>query len=163
MPDDICGHPTADGDPCQNPASDGDSCWIPAHGGSADAGHRQSKFNDERAEKAKAAARKGMSKSGCARAAGVELPTLNRWLNEHEGFRSAFTRARHEGEQRLVTGPLFNDEMEAREMDGQHARFLLSTSFDYVKTEKKELEDVTEGSDGFGTTIVLDSEYVDDE
>jgi hypothetical protein len=25
-------------------------------------------------------------------------------------------------------------------MDGQHARFLLSSSFEYVKTEKQELE-----------------------
>ena len=30
-------------------------------------------------------------------------------------------------------------------------------------TDKRQLEDVTEGEGGFGTTIVLDSEYVDDE
>jgi len=159
MTDDTCGHPTADGSPCQNPPTGGDSCWIPSHGGSANAGHRQSKFNDERAEKAKEAARQGMSKAGCARAAGVDRHTLERWLSEREGFRTAFMRARHEGEHRLVTEALWNDENAEREIDGQHARFLLSTSFDYVKTEKTEVEDVTEDGFGSGTEIVVTGKY----
>ena len=164
---DKCNHPLPGGGTCDNPATDGDTCWIPSHGGDADTTpHRPDKFNDDRAERAIEAAREGFSKAGCARAAGVSHTALERWLDsnpEYDGgyFRAAFTRARHQGERKLVKGPLVNDPMEDREVDGQHARFLLSTSFDYVKTEKRELEDVSDG-DGFGTTVVLDSEYVDE-
>jgi len=167
MTDEPCRHETTSGGACQNPTTeDGDPgrCWIPSHN-DADAENptgRHSKFTAERAEEVKQAARQGMSKAGCARAAGVGEATLQRWLEDNDEFRSGFTRARSEGEQKLVTGPLFSDEEASREMDGQHARFLLSTSFDYQKTEKKELEDVTEGDGGFGPTIVLDSEYVED-
>jgi hypothetical protein len=34
---------------------------------------------------------------------------------------------------------------------------------DHGPTDKHEHEDVTEGEGGFGSTIILDSEYVDDE
>jgi len=74
----------------------------------------------------------------------------------------AFVRARSAGEQRLLTAALEKGPDGHTEIDGSHARFILSTSFDYVKTEKRELEDVSEGDAGFGTTIVLDSDYVDE-
>jgi hypothetical protein len=41
--------------------------------------------------------------------------------------------------------------------------FVASASYGYVKEERRELEDVTDGDGGFGTTVVLDSEYVEDE
>jgi hypothetical protein len=167
MPDETCGAETAAGTPCQHPTTeegDPDRCWIDAHNDAAtgvDTG-RDFAIEESDHDAILDAARMGASKAGCARAAGVDKASLLRYLDAHEDFRTAFTQARAKGEQRLITGPLFTEEDAVREMDGQHARFLLSTSFDYQKTEKKELEDVTEGSDGFGTTIVLDSEYVDD-
>jgi hypothetical protein len=176
MSDDVCGHPTAGGDgpPCQHPTTDDgdpDRCWEQAHNDSetdAGASGREWAIDDEDHDDILEAARDGFSKAGCARAAGVDEKSLQRYLDAdgHEEFRRAFMRARHKGEQTLVKGPLVEHPDApggGPEIDGQHARFLLSTSFDYQKTEKKELEDVTEGSDGFGTTVVLDSEYVDDE
>lgn len=153
MSDDICGHPTqgGDGPPCQNPATDEGHCWLDAHGGDTEVG-RDFTLSPADHDDILNAARGGMSKSGCARAAGVAKSQLDRYLDAHDEFRAAFTRARHEGERKLVRGPLWNEEDELREMDGQHARFLLSTSFDYVKTEKKELEHSGEGGGG----IVID-------
>jgi len=87
------------------------------------------------------AARDGLSKAGCARTAGTQKQNLQRYLEAEENadFRDAFARARARGERRLLAGPLVDREGEP-DMDGQHARFILSTSFDYVKTEKRELE-----------------------
>jgi len=160
-----CGYPTqgGDGPPCEHPATDGDSCWIDAHGGDADPGGRPNKFTDERAEDAIQAAREGFSKAGCARAAGVTPPTLNNWLDanpDYDGgeFLQAFTRARHKGERVLLQGALYDEPEEqqkhTRTVNDQHARFLLSTSFDYVKTERKELT----GEDG--GAIEVDSDVV---
>lgn len=144
--DDICGHPTADGSPCQNPATDGDSCWLDSHGGSASPSGRDFSIDESDHDDILQAARDGMSKTGCARAAGVSRSQLNRYLDHHEQFRSAFMRARHTGEQKLVKGPLIDDPDDPVDIDGQHARFLLSTSFDYKKTEKQEVEHSSDGS-----------------
>lgn len=149
----VCGHPTegGDGPPCQNPATEDGHCWLDAHGGDTEVG-RDFSLSEEDHDTILQAARDGMSKAGCARAAGVSDTELQRYLDAHDDFRGAFTRARHEGERKLVKGPLYNEEDAIREMDGQHARFLLSTSFDYSKTEKKELEHSGE-VDGFEFTI----------
>lgn len=172
MSDDVCGAPTqgGDGPPCQHPTTDdgdADRCWIDAHNdASTDAapGGRPFAIEASDHDAILQAASEGFSKAGCARAAGVDEKSLARYLDAHDEFRRSFMRARHEGEKELLRAPLKDSpDPAAPDYDSQHARFLLSTSFDYVKTEKKELEDVTEGSDGFGTTVVLDSEYVDDE
>jgi len=164
MTDEVCGAETTDGGECQNRAGENGRCWIPSHNDpDAENPHgRDFSIAEDDHEDILQAARIGMSKSGCARAAGVSHTELRRYLDSNENFRSAFMRARSKGERRLVEEALFERDDQPN-MNDQHARFLLSTSFDYVKTEKKELEDVTEGSDGFGTTVVLDSEYVDDE
>jgi hypothetical protein len=157
---DECGASTADGSACELPGSYPDGrCYHHTDEADADSGGRPTKFTDDRAERAKDAAQEGMSKAGCARAAGVGKATLERWLNERDNFRNAFTRARHEGEQKLVTGPLYDDPDDPVDIDGQHARFLLSTSFDYVKTEKQEVEDVTDDGFGSGTEIIISGEY----
>jgi len=135
----ICGYETAKGTPCQNPATEDGHCWLKAHGGDVQNG-RDFEIGESDHDDILEAARMGASKAGCARAAGVEPPSLNRYLDSHADFRSAFTRARAKGEQRLLSGPLWNEDGAEREMDGQHARFLLSTSFDYSKTEKKEVD-----------------------
>jgi len=153
---DICGYETAAGTPCQNPVTDGDSCWLRQHGGDAKPSGRPSALDESDHETILDAAESGLSKAGCARAAGVDEATLRRYLDRNDEFRRAFARARKVGETRLVQGGLLDDEV-----DTSMAKFLLSTSFEYVKTEKRELEDVTEGDGGFGTTVVLDSEYVD--
>ena len=67
-------------------------------------------------------------------------------------------RARHKGERTLLKGPLVEREGEAESIDGQHARFLLSTSFDYQKTEKRELEHSGEVS---GSLFELPPEVTD--
>lgn len=175
MSDDaVCGHPTqgGDGPPCQNPPGENGRCHIPSHNdpGAENPG-RPSKYTEERAREAIDAAADGFSKAGCARAAGVGEQTLLDWLAEDhavdgENFSEAFMRARHKGERTLVKGPLV-DHPDAPgggpEVDGQHARFLLATSFDYQKTEKRELEDVTEGDGGFGTNIIVSGEYDPDD
>ena len=165
MPTDAtCGHPTAGGDgpPCKLPASKSDGrCHHHTETDERANGGREWTIDESDHEDILDAARIGASKAGCARAAGTGIDQLQRYLDAHDGFREAFTRARHRGERRLITEPLVDsDAPDAPDMDGQHARFLLKTSFKYA--EKQELEDVTEGDGGFGTTVVLDSEYVDD-
>lgn len=140
---DYCGWPTSDGSACEHPASDDETgrCWQ--HTDNARTGGRPSKFDDERARQAVRAAREAKSKAGCARAALVDKHTLHRWLEKNptfetqsgdrEQFRNAFSRARSEGERVLLQGGLRNDDI-----DSGMARFILSTSYGYVKTERKE-------------------------
>jgi len=144
--DDICGAECADGTPCEHPAG---SCPVASH--DPDAGDdvenpqgRPSKFTDERAQDAIEAAREGLSKAGCERAAGVGDGTLTNWLEadpefttsdgEQAQFFRAFRRARRVGESSLVDGGLHDDEV-----DSSMAKFLLASSYDYKKTEKKEV------------------------
>lgn len=144
MPDDICGAECVDGSECQNPAG---ACPVPSHSDpDAENPHGRDFTIDESDHDAiLQAARDGMSKSGCARAAGVAKSQLDRYLEAHEDFRSAFKRARHEGERFLVREALVDQPGDERDIDGQHARFLLSTSFEYVKTERQEVEHQGEG------------------
>jgi hypothetical protein len=156
---DRCGYPTDEsGDPCKNSVTDDgdpDRCWIDAHNASDVTDHgqpgRPSKFNDERARDAIEAARQSKSLGGCARAAGISKQGfISRWLENEdltftdtEGrerrFVDAFADAREDGETVLVQGGLRNDNV-----DTSMAKFLLSTSYDYVKTERRELT----GEDG---------------
>jgi len=136
---DICGAECVDGSECQHPAG---SCPVPSHhtDGADNPQGRDFVLGEDDHGEILDAARSGLSKAGCARAAGVEKPSLLRYLDQHPGFRTAFRRARAEGEQRLIEGALFRDQDAREQMDGQHARFLLSTSFDYQKSEKREVE-----------------------
>lgn len=147
--DDICGHPTqgGDGPPCQHPASEGDSCWLKAHGGSSETG-RPFAIEDTDHDDILQAARMGASKGGCARAAGVDRASLDRYLDAHDDFRAAFERARGRGEQRLIDGGLRDPDT-----DSSMAKFLLSTSFGYVKTEKREHST----PEGQGPLMVIES------
>lgn len=131
--EDICGAETASTDePCQHPAG---SCPVSSHqddvsGTDRDgAGGRPSKFTDDRRDRIKEAARRGTTVEGCARAAGIHPSTLYDWLDEYPEFSEAFNRARAEGEQRLVEDVAVED-----------PKFILERSYDYVKTEKREVE-----------------------
>jgi hypothetical protein len=142
MTDDICGAECADGSDCQHPAG---SCPVASHSDddAKDQQGRPSKFTDERARDAIEAAHEGLSKAGCERAAGVGDGTLNNWLEanptfvdtggEERQFFRAFRRARRAGESELVQGGLHDDDV-----DSSMAKFLLASSFDYKKTEKRE-------------------------
>jgi len=79
------------------------------------------------------AAETGMSIRGCARAAGVSLSQLQRYLDAHSDFRVSFERARAQGESELIRGGLRDDDV-----DTSMAKFLLASSYDYKKTEKRE-------------------------
>lgn len=153
----LCGAETSKGTPCQNYA---DSCpWD--HGDTNDTG-RPSKFNDERAQVAIEAAREGKSEDGCARAAGVRSPTISNWIEANPTFEDedgseteffkAFARARAHGESTLIEHGMYNPDA-----DASMAKFLLASSFDYVKTSKQEVEHSGE-IDGFDFTIDASSD-----
>jgi len=128
----ICGAECGDGSPCQHPA---DSCPVPSHSdpGADNPQGRPFEIGEEDHDDILEAAQLGMSKRGCARAAGVQPPVLERYLDEHPQFRNSFMQARAKGERKLITEGLYNDDA-----DSQQTRFLLSTSFDYIKTERRE-------------------------
>jgi hypothetical protein len=159
MSKNICGAECVDGSPCQHPA---DSCPVPSHADpSADNPQgRDFAIDEDDHEDILQAAREGFSKAGCARAAGVDEKSLQRYLEagENANFRRAFMRARHKGERELLRAPLRDNPQDPVDVDGQHARFLLSTSFEYVKTEKRELEHSGEGDDG---EILIDLDHAD--
>ena len=135
MTDDTCGWPTtADGE-CQNPVGEDGTCWIPSHG-DADAENphgREFTIDEADHEDILSAAREGVSKRGCARAAGVSLSQLQRYLDAHDDFRVSFARARNRGERELIDGGLRDDDV-----DSSMAKFLLASSFGYQKSEKRE-------------------------
>jgi len=96
------------------------------------------------------AAKTGLSLRGCARAAGVSHSQLRRYLDAHEEFRSSFERARAHGESELIEGGLRDEDV-----DTSMAKFLLASSFDYKKTEKREVT-----GDGGGPVEVEISETI---
>ena len=81
------------------------------------------------------AAETGLSKRGCARAAGVSRTALQRYLDAHDDFRASFAQARSRGETELIVGGLRDEDV-----DTSMAKFLLASSFDYTKAEKHEVE-----------------------
>jgi hypothetical protein len=137
--EELCGASTTSEQPCQNPAGEDGSCWIPSHGADADDDvenpqGRDFALDESDHEDVLDAAETGMSLRGCARAAGVSHSQLRRYLDAHPDFRSSFERARAKGESELIRGGLRDDEV-----DTSMAKFLLASSFDYKKTEKKEV------------------------
>ena len=107
MTEDICGHPTTDGDACQNPATEGNSCWIKSHGGSVEQPHRPRERPDKSTEEAIATAiESGSSIREACRRSGVHPEQFYRWMQYGEeepesafgAFRERLVRARGEGE-----------------------------------------------------------------
>lgn len=163
MSDDICGAETSSTDePCQHPVG---SCPVPSHSSDdvdVNPQGRPSKFTDDRAQDAIEAAEEGLSKAGCERAAGVGDGTLNNWLEanptfededgEERQFLRAFRRARRAGESELVHRGLYDDDT-----DSSMVKFLLASSFDYKKTEQREVT----GEDGGPVEINLNETVVE--
>lgn len=155
---DVCGYEKADGDPCELPnCRDDGRCWMHTDEGQSNVG-RPCELDDHEDEILRYA-RDGMSIKNCAEIAGVDESTLHRWLNNYDEFYKSFKRARAQGAHTLRRQLLKPREEE----NAQGARFLLERSHEYTKTEKKELEHSSDEDTDLGTTIVLDSEYVDDE
>lgn len=107
MSEDICGHPTAEGEPCQNPASDGDSCYLESHGGSVSAtGRNREPPTKQQQENIASVIESGGSIAEACRRAGVHRETFYRWMEygdeedagPFQAFRDRLVRARGEGE-----------------------------------------------------------------
>jgi len=88
-----------------------------------------------------------MTLQGCARLAGVDESTLHRWINKYDEFRKSLNRARAHGELKHL-----------QSVNDRGSQFILERSFGYVKTEKRELENV---GDEPMTEITVDFEDVD--
>lgn len=166
-----CGYEgTTTGNPCQH---DKGTCPFPSHrtppGEPAENPEhygRPTKFNAERAQAAIKAAKIGSSIEGCARACGVSGDTVHDWKDDDEltfedpdtgetiQFGEAFRRARFIGERDIIEGA--RDETSTE--DAQTARFLLSTSYGYQKTEGREIS----GSGGgpIETQIQINEEVI---
>lgn len=125
MTDDICGYQDTAGDqPCQNPATEGTSCWIEAHGGDVGGHGRPSKLEDTWDE-VMAAAERGLTMEGIARAAGIGVSTLRDWRSQYEDFSAELSRARARAEQDLIRDA--------------GAEFVLERSYGYTKEQEIEL------------------------
>lgn len=157
---DICGAECADGTPCEHPAG---SCPVASHA-DPDAENQQGRpteFTDERAREAITAARDGKSKAGCERAAGIGDGTIDSWLELNPTFEDrdgnerrffpAFRRARGQGEDGWI------DEGRGDDGDSSFAKFMLASSYDYQKSEKREHE---HSGDGGGPIEVAINETV---
>lgn len=149
MTDDICGAETSSTDGvCQHPAG---SCPVPSHS-DADAEDPQGRkfaLDEGDHEDILDAARRGKSKRDCARAGGVSKDSLQRYIDAHDEFRDSFRRARAKGSDRLIEGGLCDEDV-----DSSMAKFLLASSYDYVKKEQRELEH----SGDVDHTVELDEE-----
>lgn len=89
------------------------------------------------------AAEKGMTYEGIARVAGVGVSTLREWRNDHPEFNADLERRRAVGESKLIERVAEN-----------RPEFILERSYDYVKTEKHEVEsDNTHRIEGDGFTV----------
>ena len=151
MSDDICSHPTqgGDGPPCQNPAGGNGRCHIPAHNPGSDGGGfgRPTEYTEEKAHIAINAARSGKSRAGVEREVGVGRDTIfgdGGWIDQDHTFVDedgntrhfsvALRRARGDGEDTWIGQGRHPD------ADSSFAKFMLATSYDYVKTERREVD-----------------------
>lgn len=152
---DICGAETGEGGECENPAGENGRCWIPSHTDpDAENPHGRSfTITEDDHDDILEAAREGKSESGCARAAGADWHSLDRYLDAHSDFRRSFAHARAQGESDLIAGGLRDPDV-----DSSMAKFLLASSFDYVKAEKRELEHSGEGGGPLEVVIGGDGE-----
>jgi transposase len=146
--DDVCGEPTADGDPCQHPPTESDGrCWhhTEIDEDRMEAG-RPSTFEDHRDDLLEAA-REPIKTRDVARTAGVGKSTLYDWLDAHPEFSDAFKRARSEAARELVARGLDDPDV-----DTGMIRFLLERTFDYTKTQELEV-----GGDGLVINVPDDA------
>ena len=164
MNNDTCGYPTANDKPCQHPTTDDDNpdrCWIPSHNAKDGDFGRPRLLDDERKQQIiYTAVNSGLTIEHQANLAQVSPDTLRRALccvetprtpalttEEPCDFCEGYAQAHARGAMNVL--------------DECRPEFRASASFGYVKEEKTELS-TPEGEEGFKTTVVLDSEYVDE-
>ena len=142
MSDDECGTIQGNGDPCDNSIKYADGkCGI--HTDETESRQGGAKFNDSRAQDVINAAKDGLSIRGCERAAGLGEGTLRGWLGEDytyktedglvANFSRSFAQAREQSEREFIRRGF-----EDPDVDASFAKFMLASSFGYVKTEKQE-------------------------
>lgn len=164
MTDDTCTATKNDGSSCDNPAKYADGkCGIHSDI-NGDTQGRPTKFTDERARIAIEAARgeDGKSIRGCERAAGVGEGTIDGWLEQGhtfenadgliDSFSRAFAQARGDGESYYITEGGRTD----GDIDPSFAKFMLASSYDYKKTEQREVT----GEGGGAVSIEFTEEVV---
>jgi hypothetical protein len=125
---------TSDGDPCSL-CQERDGYCHHHDGNPETTAGRPTAITEDDHEDILEAAREGVSKRGCARMAGASVHALERYLEQHDEFRHSFMQARARGEMTLIRDGLRDDET-----DAPMAKFLLATSFDHVKEEKRSVE-----------------------
>lgn len=126
--DEQCRHIKNDGEPCEYRGKHDDGkCGI--HTDETDTGPGRPSEIVEREDDILAGARQGMTMEGCARLAGVDESTLYRYLNKNEEFCKSLKRARAHGELKHL-----------QSVNDSGSQFILERSFNYTKTEKRELE-----------------------
>lgn len=157
------------GGQCEATKNDGDRCTYTAKHEDGKCGihtdmtdtspGKPTLFSDERARLAIAAARdEGKSVRGCERAAGVGEGTIRGWKDddsltfldengEKRQFSRAFAQARGTGESMYI--------QDGRDPEGDtsFAKFMLSSSYGYEKTEKHKQEHSGDLSGTFDVTI----------
>jgi hypothetical protein len=134
MTNEICGAECEDGSPCEHPAG---SCPVPSHSDptAENPQGRDFTIGEDDHDDILEAARIGKSETGCARAAGVSSwAQLNRYLEAHPEFRSAFERARAAGETHYIREGGDPD----GDVEASFAKFMLSSSYDYAEKEETE-------------------------
>lgn len=90
---------------------------------------RPTKLDDERYEAIMDAAERGLTYEGIARTAGIGLATLDDWRDQYEDFSKDLEQHRAVGELKLVD-----------RVSEDKPEFILERSYDYIKTEKREIE-----------------------
>ena len=75
------------------------------------------------------AAERGLTYEGIARVAGVGSSTLREWRNDYPEFEAELQEARARGEQKLI-----------ERVAEDKPEFILERSYDYIKTEKREID-----------------------
>ncbi|ELZ05581.1 hypothetical protein [Natrialba aegyptia] len=130
--DELCGADTNDDGTCKNPGTRSDGRC-----------HHHTEIEEERRrpqegrpselednwEACIEAAERGLTYEGIARVAGVGVSTLREWRNDNDEFHAELEKARSRGEQQLV-----------ERVAEDRPEFILERSYDYVKTERHEVE-----------------------
>lgn len=152
MPEQICGAETQSGRKCQKSGNKDDGkCHIHSRHSETNIGN-PSKYEDVRDELLEKAEEYITTKQ-VAHGAGVSKQTLYNYIQQYDDFAEEFRKRRSKASQKLI-----RDQMNG-EVKASMAKFLLQTSFDYIKTEEKlvdENHDKDTLEDGF--TV----EYADD-
>jgi|AKVG01.1.fsa_nt_gi hypothetical protein len=150
LSNDTCGHITNDGTRCQKSGNKKDGkCYIHSDHEEVNMG-APSKFDDAK-DDLLSNAEEYITTKQVAQGAGVSKQTLYNYIQMHDDFAEEFRRRRSQASQNLIQDALTG------EVDSSFAKFLLQTSFDFIKTEEK-LVDENHSKDNFDDGFTVDWE-----